>query len=364
MKIKINRAAMVAAVAAACGVVNPRHQVPALSCALLRAEGGWLRVTCSDGDLSQDRWVEAAIEVEGSVLVPAVRLKSAVDCVAGEDVELELVPTDVLKISAGEQSINLRGLPSSDFPADLALEGEQSSAPVAASALKRVLKLVGLAMSDDISRVNLCGALLSFEPGKLTAVASDGRRLNRVECPAGAESGNWDALVPAKAIKAILAALPDGDEDVTISASDRAVSMQAGTVLVTGKLLEGKFPDFSTVLTGTEHEVELPRERLLAMCKAADSVTSEKFCFIRFELAPGVFVVASESPEFGTAYSQEPVEFDGPAGKIAFGPRYVLEPLAAAGDERVRFQFNKDLARGVFAFGEDFISVVMPMRLS
>jgi DNA polymerase-3 subunit beta len=75
--------------------------------------------------------------------------------------------------------------------------------------------------------------------------------------------------------------------------------------------------------------------------------------------------VASDNPELGEVKEDLDVDYDGPALAIGFNPKYFVELLGQMTGEQVRIDLAGELDPAVVrpADGEDYLGVVMPMRI-
>ncbi len=117
MKLTTNREELVSKLSIVSRAVSTRAATQALSGVLLSASEGTLTLTATDLDLGLRTDLEAAIENEGSVLLPGRLLAEVARSLADTKVEIEAreAQQDV-EIRSGSSSFHLRVLPVADFP--------------------------------------------------------------------------------------------------------------------------------------------------------------------------------------------------------------------------------------------------------
>ena len=123
------------------------------------------------------------------------------------------------------------------------------------------LKKTSYAISTDETRYVLNGIYASFKEGKMSLVATDGRRLamveNDLEFPA---SNECDVIIPAKAVSE-LQRLLKSDGEVSMRLNDSQVSFEVNGSLLVSKLIEGNYPNYRQVIpSNTTERVEVSRE--------------------------------------------------------------------------------------------------------
>ena len=119
MKLTIERAALLKALAHVQSVVERRNTIPILSNVLITAQKGRLSLAATDMDLAITETVEATAAKSGSTTAPAHTLYEIVRKLPdGAQVELETSSDgNSLAIRAGRSRFTLQCLPPADFPA-------------------------------------------------------------------------------------------------------------------------------------------------------------------------------------------------------------------------------------------------------
>ena len=118
MKLTIERAALLKALAHVQSVVERRNTIPILSNVLITAQKGRLSLAATDMDLAITETVEATAAKAGSTTAPAHTLYEIVRKLPdGAQVELETASDgSTLVIRAGRSRFTLQCLPPADFP--------------------------------------------------------------------------------------------------------------------------------------------------------------------------------------------------------------------------------------------------------
>ena len=188
MKLTIERAALLKALAHVQSVVERRNTIPILSNVLITAQKGRLSLAATDMDLAITESVEASAGKTGSTTAPAHTLYEIVRKLPdGAQVELESSSDGAsLVIRAGRSRFTLQCLPPADFPA--MNEGDLPHRfQLPATDLKGIIDRTRFAISNEETRYYLNGiyfhAATAGGTQVLRGVATDGHRLARVEVP-------------------------------------------------------------------------------------------------------------------------------------------------------------------------------------
>src|ERR687893_2033152 len=252
MKATIERATLLKSLSHVQSVVERRNTIPILSNVLIEArEDGSIRLMATDLDLQVDESVPANVSQPGATTVSAHTLFDIVRKLPeGSQVEISAAEGK-MQIAAGRSRFNLSTLPRADFP--VIAEGELPTRfELPAATLRQVIDKTKFAISTEETRYYLNGIFLHVSDEAqpvLKAAATDGHRLARVTVPrpAGAE-GMPDVIVPRKCVAELRKLLDEVDGTVQVSLSETKVRFGLGSAILTSKLIDGTFPDYSRVI--------------------------------------------------------------------------------------------------------------------
>jgi len=233
-----------------------------------------------------------------------------------------------------------------------------------------MLKKTSFAVSTDESRYVLNGIFISLKEGKMTLVATDGRRLALVDEEVDiSEKSSGEFIVPAKAVNELNRLLQDkGDVEIKFGENQASFALKDDkgfSVLLVTKLIEGNYPNYRQVIPGEAKErIPLVREEFLQALRRAEIMTSEKANSVKLTFGKNNLAITANSPEVGEARETLAVNYKGKEMAIAFNPRYLIDALAALSEDEVFFELIDELSPGVLKINGPFLYVVMPMRLS
>jgi DNA polymerase-3 subunit beta len=380
MKFKINQDHFSNGLSQVAGVVGNRGATPVLNNVLIEAEGDTVSFTTTNLDLHVRARVKAQISTSGSITLPVKLLSTIVSALpAKKEITVEFSGQSRVKISSGSSVFNIIGLPADGLPPFPTFSNEREFVLPAAELLG-LLKKVSYAQSTDENRYVLNGVYFNFEEGKLTLVATDGRRLalaGKEVAGASEQSGNF--ILPAKTVGEVIKLLAREGE-VKISFSERQVCFVLGitkektdetglveNIHLVSKVVEGNFPNYKQVIPKEiVHRIELNRASFSDCVGRASIVATEKngsIKVLKVIIDDNVVTLTSESSEMGEATESITVKYDGPATTIAFNPGFLKAPLDALTDDIVYLEFKDSTSPGVFKNNEDFLCVVMPQRI-
>ncbi|MBK1883714.1 DNA polymerase III subunit beta [Luteolibacter pohnpeiensis] len=364
MKFRISKEAFLDGLQKVQHVVSSRTTLPILSNVLLVAKDGRLQFTTTDLDVGITGSVEAQIEKDGATTLPAKKLVNIVRELPSSEVEVSIDAKNHASIRSGPSFFKIIGLSESEFPPLPDFEGAKEF-KIPQQALRDGLKKTSYAISSDETRYVLNGIFASFREGKLTLVATDGRRLAMVdmdlEFPASHET---DVIIPTKAVQELQRLLGESG-DVEVKLSDNQVSFTVGDNLLASKLIEGNYPNYRQVIPGDSNErVVIARDALLETVRRVSLLSSDKSNSVKLVFSENHIEVTANSPDVGEAQESMDVIYQGPPMQIAFNPEFLQAPLRNLDTEDVYLDLIDEMSPGVLRIDGSFLYVLMPMRVT
>ena len=368
MNLTITKDQIIAGLQAVQNVVSTRTTLPILSNVLLRAEGGHVEFTATDLDVTVACKVEAKVSKPGATTLPVKKLFGIVRELTGE-IEIETDEKNVSSIRSGSSFFKIHGLGADEFP-PLPKFKDEKKVNQPQENIRAMIRKTSFAVSTDESRYVLNGIFVSLKEGKMTLVATDGRRLALVDEEVEiSEKSAGEFIVPAKAINELNRLLQDkGKVELKFGENQASFALKnenGFSVLLITKLIEGNYPNYRQVIPGEAKErIAVGREELVQALRRAEIMTSEKANSVRLNFGKNLLTITANSPEVGEARETLAINYKGKEIAIAFNPRYLIDPLNALTEDEIFIELIDELSPGVIKINGPFLYVVMPMRLN
>ena len=372
MKVTIERAALLKAMSRAQGVVERKNTIPILANVLVEAEGDKVSLRATDLDIEIIEHLPAKIETPGATTVAAHLLHEIVRKLP-DGAELSLHAdgaTGRLDVVAGRSRFSLATLPREDFPVMASSEYECSYA-LPAPVARRLFDKSKFAVSTEETRYYLNGVYLHVteENGlrALRAVATDGHRLARIdtELPAGAD-GAPGVIVPRKTVGELRKLLDDDEAEIAISVSETKIRFSVEGLVLTSKVIDGAFPDYSRVIpTGNTRRMEVDAAEFASAVDRVATVSQERSRAVKLAMEQDKLTLSVNSPDAGSAAEELVVAYGDEGMEIGFNAKYLLEIASQVDRENAVFMFADANAPTLVREGDDAsaVYVVMPMRV-
>jgi DNA polymerase III subunit beta len=375
MKATIERAKLLRCLSHVQSVVERRNTIPILSNVLIEASAdGLVKIMATDLDLQVIESLDAAsVDSAGAITVSAHLLFDiARKLPDGSQVSLETADNRMV-VKAGRSRFQLPTLPRDDFP--VIVEGDlPTSFGIPAAILAELIDRTRFAISTEETRYYLNGIFLHVaddDKPVLKAAATDGHRLARftIDRPAGAE-GMPDVIVPRKAVgelRKLLEESLDGMVQVDLSPSKIRFTLGgAGGVVLTSKLIDGTFPDYSRVIpTGNDKLLKLDPKSFYAGVDRVATIATEKTRAVKMSLEQDKVTLSVTSPDNGNAAEEIAADYRSDAMEIGFNAGYLKDILAQIDSDTVELHLADAGAPTLIRKDEKSpaLYVLMPMRV-
>ena len=375
MKATIERATLLRCLSHVQSVVERRNTIPILSNVLIDADaGGGVKVMATDLDLQVvETMTAASVEGAGAITVSAhLLLDIARKLPDGSQVSLETADNRMV-VKAGRSRFQLPTLPRDDFP--VIVEGElPTSFELPARELAEMIDRTRFAISTEETRYYLNGIFLHVSDEArpvLKAAATDGHRLARytLDRPEGAE-GMPDVIVPRKAVgelRKLLEEALDSNVQIDLSASKIRFALGGeGGVVLTSKLIDGTFPDYSRVIpTGNDKLLRLDPKAFFQGVDRVATIATEKTRAVKMGLDEDKVTLSVTSPDNGTAAEEIAAEYKSEGFEIGFNANYLKDILGQIDSDTVELHLADAGAPTLIRRDENSpaLYVLMPMRV-
>jgi DNA polymerase-3 subunit beta len=364
LKVRCSRSELVEKLGVVSRAVSTRSSVQVLSGLQLVAESGALALAATDMEMSLRSSISAAVDVEGTVVVPGRLLVDIARNLPEAEVELAHRSGEgTLELTCGTAFYQVNTYSAEDFPRLPEVESA-STFGVAREAFLDTVARVGRSASRDESRPVLTGILVRFGDGKLTMAATDSYRLAVKESQLEGTVPDLEAIVPARALTELARIAADGDE-IQLGLEENHAVFGAGDTWLTTRRIDGQFPDYNQLVPDTfEHSVRMPRAELLEVVRRV-AVMAQRNLPLRLRFAEGELSVSARTQDVGEARESMPAPFTGEPLEIGFNAEFLRDGLESVEADEIELKLISPLRPGLItAGGDDFWYLIMPIRLA
>jgi len=367
MRFQVEKSPFLSALQTAKGAVPGKSTLQILNNFLFTLEANTLEVAATDMDMSVRVRVEVQGQQDGKIVVNAGKLLEIVR--RQDDLPLTIsVDDSVFRIRAGSYDGKLSGFDPSEFP-QLPEVSSERGLRISSSELQFLEEKTAFACSKDVTRIALNGLCAEHHGGKLSLVATDGHRLGLASIPHEGDDWGQGLIIPPKALSHLLRNVP-ADTEIGLRIDDNFICLDAGSVQVTSKLIEGPYPKYQNVIPAQfEREALVDCRRLIGVVERISATANSRTHQVKLELNSGRLIVSARSQEDGDDSQEEMgVEYGGEgAFRLGFNAAYFVEILKMCPTDRIRLRMNSPVGAVIMepvGEGMDFFFLLMPLRLT
>lgn len=366
MKLEIDRTELVNALALASKAVADRGGNVILANLCLKAANDKLQIVGTNGEQMMIVEVDAIVEQEGAVAVPARLMLEICSALPTDNlfpVSIESEPEDYnLVIALDKSRYEVNTMSAVGYPPVPDLDGLEM-AEIKGSILALAIKQAGTASAgkDEMNATQRSVYLDMIE--STTVVATDSKRmmvvdLSEFEAPTNMKQG---LIVPSKAVKELSEILKHADIAEMAMFKEQLVCRVEHVTYIT-RTIDGKFPAYQRVLPkeGTS-SVIISRKELAQALKSLLPIAKNCSNLVAYEFANDTLKLIANSPENGRAETTVDCQITGEAPKIGLNLQYVTDFLGCVDCDTVKIELTSANYPALFSANDSSQKcVIMP----
>ncbi len=343
-------------------IVSSKATLPILSNILLEAKGAKLKLNTTDLDIGISCEIPVDIIEEGAITIPAKRFGDIVRELPPGDITLSVKKNNQVDIEGRQCRFKLGGLPKDEFPKFPEFK-DKEAIQIDQATLKEMLRLTSFAVSHEESRYVLNGILIEISDNILRIVATDGRRLAKIEkkLPAVIKK-EITVIIPIKAVQEISRNLKD-EGTISLIIGANQVLFDVNGVLIVTRMIEGEFPNYNQVIPKpAKNRIKMSTQDVLSSIRRANLLSTPDFQAVKFEIFPNKLVISKSTPDIGESREVIPVEYDGEEMMVGFNPQLLIDFLKNINDEQIYMEILGTDKPAVMRL-QDYLYLALPMRI-
>lgn len=367
MKLTVDREQLLSAFQTAAIVVPNRTPKPILKNVRIDATAHGLIITATDMEVGIRIEVpDVDTDAPGSFIAPVALFGSILR--ESSDEKLRIESTTQGTIVRGDRSeFKMPHQNPDEFPV-VSEFNETAYFTIPGGLFRELIRRTTFATDLESSRYALGGVLLEFEGDKVIAVATDGRRLAKMEGPIGNVGGPStppsSTIIPSRAMQLMERALGNSEVEVQIAARQNDVLVRGPFTTIYSRLVEGRFPRWRDVLPerSDSAKIDLVVGPLYAALRQAAIFTNNESRGIDFRFAEGSLILQASAADAGQSHVELPIAYTGEALNMSMDNRYVADFLRVLDPQKsVVVDVVDSESAAVFNVDDGYSYVVMPM---
>lgn len=360
--------------------ISNQQALPILGNLLIVAEGKRCTISATDLELSIISSIEADIENEGTITVPAKAFINFAQYNSDSMVVIESVNGNQLKCTSLKAKTVISGESATEYPTISAITKEHE-VTLPAGLLLETLQKVTFAAAKTTLRPVLSGVYIQITNGMATFVATDSYRLSEYTLPITNKSLELECIVPSKVLeelKSVITAhlkIDTTNEEVEPNTQDLLVQMvvssqqielQVGKTKLLSRLIDGKFPNYKQIIPKeTTTSVGINIQDFTTVLKRMHYFAKEMNNNITIAVSPEGMHMSTTQTQAGKDEATLSIELTGGTTKIALSSLYLLDFLSHIKGDAITMRLTDSMHPALFSLpmDENFLHLIMPLRL-
>lgn len=331
-----------------------------------------LKLTATDLDMTVITTIQAQVEEEGKITLPAKKLSDIVTRLSDNLINFKLKEeTNSVNIKCKNTKFDIIGISASEFPAfsDIKME-EENAIEIETKPFIKAIRQAGFAAAGYESNNLLSGVVCDVSENILEMASTDGNRLARVREKIDAEKGKSSQLIiPSKTLQEFIkmSSFIEDEKFVKIYTDKTKLIIKTDNTMIISRLMEGQYPKYNQLIPQ-----ESPKEAIVSISQLISSLervaimVNERTSIVKFEFKDNKLILTADTPDSGTSEDEIDIDYkDTESLKIAFNYRYVLDSLKTMDTSEVKIGLNTNLSATVLKPNndEDYVCLIMPVQI-
>ncbi len=329
-----------------------------------------LRLTATDFDLTISATVDAKIEDEGKITLPAKKLNDIVSRLADKLITFELNnETNSVNIQCENAKFDIIGISASEFPNVLDINlVDENSIDIDIKPFTKAIKQASFAAANFETNNLLSGVVCDINENTLEMASTDGNRLARIrEKINNLENKSSQLIIPSKTTNEFLkmSSLVN-DEKIKIYTDKTKLILKTEKSMMISRIMEGQYPKYNQLIPNENPKIAIVnKNKLISALELVSIMVNEKTSIVKFEFTENKLKLKGDTPDSGASEEMLDIDYKNEDMTIAFNYKYVIEGLKNMEEDEVKIEMNTNLSPTVFRPNseEDYISLIMPVQM-
>lgn len=369
MRININKDLLLKAISIADSVISSKNINTVLSNCLFNISKDQVEIIGTDNEMAIKTRIEAVADNSFSFTANGKKFSSIVKELPDDDIVINIDESHVINIKSAniKGQYTLYGTASDEYP-ELPAISMDNSIEIEQAVLKEMIKkVIYAAANDTIKPVFNSIYLVSENPGSITAIATDSRRLSMITRSIDTEIIVGEGIIiPLKTINEVYRLLNNSGV-CRISFDSNQCYFKIDDTEIISRIVDGQFPNYKQIIP-KEYSLKavIETSKILDSVKRAMIFTREPAYKIVMTFNKDSLKIEANTPELGKAEEEIAFESDS-RDKVFLGinAQFLLDTLKQVDSFSFICGITGQMSPVTIIPEDDknYISVIMPIQI-
>jgi len=369
MKINVNKELLLRGIGIADAVISSKNINTVLSNCLFKVSKDYLEIIGTDNEIAVRTVIEAVSDSTLSFTANGKKFSSIVKELPDNEISINIDDSNVLEIKSANVKghYTIYGTTSEEYP-ELPKISMDNSIEIEQAVLKEMIKkVIYAAANDTIKPVFNSIYIVSENPGTITAIATDSRRLSMITRSVSSDVIIGEGIIiPLKTVNEVYRLL-DTSGICRMSFDSNQCYFKINDTEIISRIVDGQFPNYKQIIP-KEYSLKAVVEtsKILDSVKRAMIFTREPAYKIVMTFNKEVLKIEANTPDLGKAEEELSFESDSKE-KVILGinAQFLLDTLKQVNSYSFICGITGQMSPVTIIPEDDrnYISVIMPIQI-
>ena len=367
MKFIVSSSALLKQLQQINGVIGSNNVLPILEDFLFEIETNKLTVVATDLETVMKIHLNIEAKDSGRVCIPAKILMDSLKNLPNQPLTFDIDKNFGIEITSDNGKYKVMGENPDNFPKEPPADDTSAFTMTSHQLLTAINKTL-FAVSNDDLRPAMTGVYFELDKKSLTTVATDAHRLVRytlkeVSCPK-----KDSFIVPKKPLTLLKGSLPDYEDEISISYNNNHMFVNHGTVQLSCRLLDARFPDYKVVIPAENpYQMTINRQDFQSALRRISIFSNKSTNLVTLTISGSELQLTAQDIDFSQEGNERmSCQYDGEDITISFNARFLIEMLGSTNSEEVRLELSTPSKAGLIKpveteENEELLMLAMPL---
>ncbi|MBK8735697.1 MAG: DNA polymerase III subunit beta [Saprospiraceae bacterium] len=341
MNFSVSSSAFLKQLQLASGALSSNPVMSILEDFLLELKGKILTITTSNLEVS----IQTSIEVEGKgngkIAISGKTLLETLKSLPEQFVHFEINDeTRGVEITSSSGKYKMVGENPADFPEMTKPDGDDNFTIESKNLLVAIDRTI-FATSNDEMRQAMKGICMNINFNNVTFVATDAHKLVKSTF-LDVVSETATSIILTKKTLLTLKGILRPESNVKVYFNKSKAYFEFDNVMLTTRLIEGKFPDYNAVIPiNNPNKLRISRQDLLSSIRRLAIFANKSTNQIVFDLQENSLTINAQDLDMNNEATEQMIcNYDGDPVDISLNAKYLIEILSVMTSEEIIFEIN------------------------
>jgi DNA polymerase-3 subunit beta len=352
------------------GVINTNTVLPILEDFLFEIEDKKLHVTATDLETVMRVQMDVESKTNGKVCIPAKILMDSLKNISDQPLTFNIDKNFGIEITSDNGKYKVMGEDPNNYPKEPSADDTNSFTMSSTALVTAINKTIFAASNDDL-RPAMTGVFFELLKDGVQFVATDAHRLVRYKRTDAKAPKTDSFIVPKKPLNLLKNALPDNEDEITVSYNSNHLFVSHGETQLICRLIDARFPDYKVVIpTDNPYKLMVNKSDFQNALRRVSVFSNKSTNQVALNITGSELQMAAQDVDFSFEGNERMgCQYDGSDMQIAFNARFLIEMLNAADTADINMELSTPTKAGLIkpseqAENEDLLMLVMPLMLN